>query len=97
MMARRYSKRAINDIVAHLGGVIDAVHHRGTLIAATADMLLEMHRDTGDASIDIERHKVDTLVSLVDEAALSIEFGHFHNFTGRYVHGLYIITRATHS
>ncbi|GAB3912689.1 DUF5403 family protein [Kibdelosporangium lantanae] len=96
-MARRYSKRAINDIVAHLDGVVDAVHHRGTLIGALADTLLEMHRDTGHAEIDVTRHRVDTLVSLVDDAALSIEFGHFHNKTGRYVHGLYIITRASHS
>jgi thymidylate synthase (FAD) len=47
------------------------------------------------AQIEIRRYRVDTLVSLVDEAALSIEYGHFHNKTGRWVEGLYIITRAT--
>ncbi|TCO56796.1 DUF5403 family protein [Actinocrispum wychmicini] len=96
MAERRYSNRTINSIVAHLDGVTDAVHHRGTIIAARAETFLDMHRDSGHAEIDLTRHQVDTLVSLVDEAALSIEFGHIHNKTGRYVHGLYIVTRAAH-
>ena len=94
-MARRRSARAINYIFSHLDGLPDAVHHRGELIAVRAEVQLQAHRDSGHAQIEIRRYRVDTLVSLVDEAALSIEYGHFHNKTGRWVEGLYIITRAT--
>lgn len=93
-MARRRSAQSINDIVAHLNGVTDAVHHTATQIGIQAEAKLELHRDTGRAEIVVSRGDVDSFVSLVDEAAAAIEFGHWHNKSGRWVDGLYIIRGA---
>lgn len=67
-----------------------------------ATSYLNMHRDTGAAKIELERRRnlkyghIDWFVSLVDEAALSIEFGHYIRTTNGYkrVNGLYIVTQA---
>lgn len=68
-----------------------------------ASAYLAMNRDTGASSIELERRKnlkyghIDWFVSLVDEAALSIEFGHYKRLANgglRRVPGLYIITMA---
>ncbi|WP_372440294.1 DUF5403 family protein [Actinokineospora baliensis] len=96
-LARRYSARYINDVVAHLAGVVDSVHDTATRIGIEAESRLDRHRYRGEARIEVERGgKTDSFVSLVDPAARSIEFGHRHNFTGRWVPGLYIVTGAAH-
>jgi hypothetical protein len=64
------------DIVAHLPGVRAAVRQAADEIAARARANLAKHRDTGDASIEVDRGTTDAHVSLVADAALSIEFGH---------------------
>ncbi|MGH3760254.1 DUF5403 family protein [Actinophytocola sp.] len=69
--------RNVADIVAHLPGVRDAVGEAADEIAARARANLAQHRDSGDATIEVIRGRTDAHVSLVDEAALSIEYGHF--------------------
>lgn len=79
-----------------------AVQNAAQKIFRRATSYLNMHRDTGAAKIELERRKnlryghIDWFVSLVDEAALSIEFGHYLKTSGGYkrVNGLYIITQA---
>lgn len=44
-------------------------------IAAKARADLAEHRDTGASSIEVERTGVDYLVSLVDDGAMTIEYG----------------------
>lgn len=69
-------------------------------ILARAEALLAMHRDTGAHQIEYERIKsekyghIDHYVSMVGPAAVSVEFGHVAE-NGRWVQGLYIITRAS--
>lgn len=69
-------------------------------ILQKAEGLLAMHRDEGDHSIEYERIKsekyghIDHYVSMVGPAAVSVEFGHVKK-NGRWVQGLYIITRAS--
>jgi uncharacterized protein DUF5403 len=64
------------DIVAHLPGVPAAVRDAADEIATRARSALAQHRDSGDAGIEVARGATDSHVSLVDEAALSIEYGH---------------------
>lgn len=66
-----------DDIVAHLPGVRDAVRHQAEDIADRARTTLARHRDTGTAEIEVTHGATDAHVSLVDDAALSIEYGHF--------------------
>lgn len=85
--------------VARMPGVKAAVRARGRRIAAKARANLREHRATGAARIEITRGRTDVVVSLVDPAALSIEFGRaaYENRNGRRVgpmQGLYIMTRA---
>jgi hypothetical protein len=86
-----YSRTA--DIVAHLPGVKAAVGNVADGIEVRARANLAAHYHRGHSRIDRTRQDTDVLVSLVDRAALSIEFGHTAR-NGRPVEGLYVITRA---
>lgn len=89
-------------VIAELEGVNAAVWEKTEQIATKARSNLLAHRETGNAKIEVEfTADKDGVVSLVDPAAESIEWGHW--FTGfgpghpmfpRYVAGLYILTRA---
>ncbi len=61
--------------IAHLPGVKAEVHEHGRKVEATARALLASHRQAGDARIEGETQDTDYIVSLVDPAALSIEYG----------------------
>ena len=65
-------------------------------IASTATALLAGYRDSGNSRIEIEYDVPDALVNLVDPGgnALAIEFGHRDKRSGKYVEGLYVLTRA---
>ena len=86
-------------IVAHLPGVKKAVRGKAEQIGSRASAFLAQHRVTGKSKIEVTSGKVDSFVSLVDPAAISIEFGR-RGFTDKRGHtvgpaqGLYIITRA---
>ena len=87
----------VDEYVAHLGGVRRTVAGHGDDLAARARARLAAHRETGAASIDVDHGAVDTVVSLVDPAALSIEFGRGGYVRGDGVHvgpmdGLHILT-----
>ena len=91
--------RGVNAYIAHLEGVVGAVYAEGGNIKGKAESLLASHRDTGAAHIELDRDDIDTLVSLVDEAALSIEYGREAGTdrTGRpkgAMAGLHILGRA---
>lgn len=91
-MARVY--RSCAEVVAALPGVRDEVHHVAEIGAANAEMRLAAHRETGNAKIELEATEKDSLVSLVDPAALSIEFGGWNVWAKKYLPGLYIVTGA---
>ena len=66
-------------------------------VADRARADLAGHRDTGASRIEVMQGDVDAHVVMNDTgkgAAISIEFDHIHNFTGRKVEGLYILHRA---
>lgn len=88
-----------DDYVAHMRGVKAAVHKHGRGVEARAKALLAAHRSEGVAKIKGETQNTDYLVSLVDDAALSIEYGRegFTREDGVYVGpmvGLRILGRA---
>ena len=72
-----------NKDVAHLGGVIAAVAAEAAEGGARAEAILRAHFHTGASSIEVTHGAVDSWVSLVDDAAVSIEFGR----TGARGHG----------
>lgn len=95
---RLIGDKAMNTIISHQDGVRDAVHDEAEEMGNKAEVLLAGHRRTGAASIEVEQGAVDSYVTLDDEAAMHIEFGHWYtNGYGepQYVPGLYIITRAS--
>lgn len=71
----RRNHREVDAAIAHMPGVVAAVHAEAVKIAERAKADLASHRDTGAAHIVVDREDIDTLVSLVDEAAISIEYG----------------------
>lgn len=91
--------RNADAIVAHLPGVRAAVRATAREIGARARANLAQHRHEGDAEIEVTYGRTDAHVSLVDEAAMSIEYGHFTD-TGEvdaevtYVPGLRILRDA---
>ena len=91
--------RNVNAIVAHLPSVRAAVRAAAREIGARAEGNLAQHRHSGDAEIEVTYGRTDGHVSLVDEAAMSIEFGHFTDngetdATVTYVPGLRILRDA---
>ncbi|GAU66662.1 hypothetical protein SSP35_03_03100 [Streptomyces sp. NBRC 110611] len=85
--------------LARMRSVKAAVRQRGNRIAEHARADLAAHRAEGDARIEVTHGRTDVVVSLVDVAALSIEYGRVAstNSRGRRVgpmQGLYIMTRA---
>lgn len=76
-------------------GVRNALRDQANEIEARAKGLRAQHYVTGAAKIEHTRGALDHFVSLVDKAALSIEFGHMSGNT--YVEGLHIIGRAAKS
>jgi hypothetical protein len=92
---RLIGDKAMNNIISRHRAVQFGVQSTAEDIAAKAEALLDMHRQEGEAEIETSYGEVDGFVSLVDEAAESIEFGHLHNKSGEPVEGLYIITRAS--
>lgn len=88
-----------NAIVAHLPGVKKAVRGKAEEIGGRARTFLAAHRVTGEHHIEVTSGKVDSFMSLVGPAAISVEFGHgaYTDKHGRKVgasQGLYIVTRA---
>ena len=96
---RLKGKKYINTVVSHEKGVKDSVHDEAVMIGARAEARLNMakHR-TGAAQIKVEQGRVDSYVVLDDEAAMSIEFGHWLTYFGeetpRFIPGLYVLTGA---
>lgn len=76
-----------------------ALQKHAESIEAIANHLLSIHRKTGAHKITIGKVKsqefghIDRYVSLEGPAPISVEFGHRAE-NGRWVQGLYIITRA---
>lgn len=86
--------------IATIPEVRDAVREEAGEIYWKAVAILARHRDTGAAHIEIDTPNSyphwGINIWLVDEAALSIEFGHFtkkHGFP-RYVGGLHVLRKA---
>lgn len=99
-MGRVTVYKSCNETVADLAGVKGAVVAEAEEIKFRAETFLSMHRYEGNARIVLDVYDKDAEVSLEDPGspfsnnAVAIEFGHFHNWTGEYIPGLYIITAA---
>lgn len=92
--------RDMNKQLAKLGPVQDALKSHAESIANKARMLLAQHRKTGAHHINYEGHRssapfghIDHYVVMDGPAPISVEYGH-HTKHGKWVHGLYIMTRA---
>lgn len=82
----------INTSVAMLPGVQAELAALAGSLELQARAHLLQHRDRGDSRIERTRsgQKKDWWISLVDEHAMSIEYGH-HTRSGTFVQGLGII------
>lgn len=86
-------ERDLDERVAKMLGPRAEVTKHAKLVEAKAKVLLAAHFLTGASDIERTRGTLDHFVSLVDEAAGAIEWGHFMK-SGEYVEGLHIMTRA---
>lgn len=95
-MARIYSEKVMNRIVSHLPGVHDELGDTARRVQRSAKRRLVAHKQTGKADVTLTEGDVDWLVNLEDQAALSIEFGHYTRTKDGYVYvqGLYVLSRA---
>jgi Family of unknown function (DUF5403) len=92
--------RNLEECIAHVGTVQHELDSKADTIARRARSILELHRDTGNARIEVVKGDIDAYVVLVDEAALSIEFGRAAHIgpAGHLVggmDGLHILASAT--
>ncbi len=91
--------RGTDKWLAHQRFVTAEVASKADEIGDRAKSRLAPHRGTGTAEVVVTHGRVDSLVELVDPAALSIEFGRgsFTTKSGRTVgpmQGLHIVTGA---
>jgi len=78
MAVELLNDRQMNHTISHLEGVKRAVYGVANEIGGIASSRLAPHKKTfPGAHIVVSQGDVDAFASLVDEAALSIEFGHF--------------------
>jgi hypothetical protein len=102
-MANKVALIPSKDISKHLSQddkVQKAVKARAQKMARMGKVLLSMHRKTGAHKVNYEGHRatapfghIDHYVVLDGPAPISVEFGHRAK-NGKWVHGLYIMTRA---
>lgn len=103
-MARLMPKKALNGLVANMAQVqagLDKLSHE---VAGRAEAdLAKRHKPdtTGEGHHEIEVTKahgkyghVDREVAMVGPAPAALEYGHRHNFSGKFVRGAYILLRA---
>lgn len=94
------SQKQMNRTISHLPGVNGSVRQQAQKIGAKAEARLNAHHTPArESEITITHGNVDSFVNLDDpDNALAIEFGHVlyvnGKRTGRYIPGLYIISRA---
>jgi hypothetical protein len=91
---------AMNFAISGIDGVHDAVVDYAKKSARIGKMRLAQHRHDGDSKVTVTEGDVDAFVNLDDTAgewaAAAIEFGHRAGGTnGKFVPGLYIISKAT--
>jgi hypothetical protein len=91
---------AMNFAISGIDGVHDAVVDYANASARRGKMRLARHRHDGDSKVTVTEGSVDAFVNLDDTAgewaAAAIEFGHRAGGTnGKFVPGLYIISKAT--
>lgn len=67
----------LNKLIARMPGVKSRVRAQGEVIYAQASAILAAHRAEYQAELRIYTGRTDTVVELIDPAALSIEFGHY--------------------
>lgn len=77
MAVQLIRQKQMNKTISRLPGVKASVRAVADEIGVIANARLLPHRKTGAAHIEVKSGRVDSWVSLVDEAALSIEFGHY--------------------
>lgn len=73
-------EQRINKTVSHIPGVRDAVYDQAKEIGDQAKSILSQNRapeSPGRATIEVKQYEVDAYASLVDPAALSINYGHY--------------------
>lgn len=102
-MANRVDLIPQRDMSKHLAKddkVQKALRDRAKKMARVGKSLLAAHRKTGAHEVKYEGHRstvqfghIDHYVVLDGPAPISVEFGH-HTKNGRWVQGLYILTRA---
>lgn len=102
-MANKVDLIPQRDMSKHLaqdGKVQKALIDRGKKMARVGKALLAMHRKTGAHDVKYEGHRstvafghIDHYVIMDGPAPISVEFGH-HAENGRWVQGLYVLTRA---
>lgn len=83
----------VNKLIAHMPEVVAEVRLKADEIGLRAGVLFAEHDRPGGHSIEVTHGRVDSLVSLVGPAPLSVEYGH-RAADGTHVAGLYILTRA---
>ena len=94
------TERDLNKHLSQDDKVQKALRARAKKMERVGKALLAAHRDTGAHSVKYEGHRssvqfghIDHYVVLDGPAPISVEFGH-RTKNGRWVHGLYIMTRA---
>lgn len=89
-------EKKMNKTISHMPGVKGSVRSKAKQMEGMAKAVLTLHRYTGNAKIEISHGRTDSLISLVDPGgnAMSIEFGHKHWKTGKYIEGIYALRGA---
>lgn len=87
-------KKEVNKIVSNLPGVREAVAETTREVGARASANLASRRDDGVHSIDVDTSGVDGFVTLSGRGALSLELGHHHKTSKKWVEGTRILRDA---
>lgn len=94
------SEDKMNKRLSQMRPVQNALRAHAKKVAAAGEALLAAHRKTGAHKVEYQGHDstveyghIDHYVVLTGPAPISVEFGHRAE-NGKWVQGLYIMTRA---
>jgi hypothetical protein len=83
----------VNRYIAHMPALVVEVRKAADEFALKAEGLFAAHDRPGGHSIEVTHDGIDSLISLVGPAPLSVEYGHAAA-DGSHVEGLHILSRA---
>lgn len=88
------SAKVLNRKIAKLPGVRNAVYEKAQELGERSLSVLRAHYHSGESSIEVDKGKIDSTVTLVSDGAVPLETGHMARDGSTWVEGVHAVSTA---